>query len=166
MVVLASLVAILGVIAGVIALLRGGRFERLVGLFYILRRAITHAVGLAWWPHHVPATAYGNLARSLPEVVLLAALLWLIRRKRLRWVMIVLVVQTAYVGACLWRAYDPSTQPLVVPALLALGFLRAGILLAATVRHNLAPPAPAPGERDFDRTLAMARAARVKDAAA
>ncbi|MDB5429489.1 MAG: hypothetical protein JWP35_605 [Caulobacter sp.] len=161
---LLALPKILAVIVGVIVLMRGGRYERLVVGFMVARGAIQVAEALTWWPHHRPAGAHYYVLASFPQAALLAGLAWLVSRHRARWLKLMVVFQALHVAADMAMIFHPDLSGILTPVIHALSLAKTACLAWALVLRSAGPPAPVPGQAAFDAYRAdAARRGGAKD---
>jgi hypothetical protein len=147
---LLMLASIVGVVAVVAALLRGGRFERLVALILTAANAVRWIEVASWIPREFVTGRAGVLIWTFNASLALAALAWLAWVRRARWVYAVLGLSAAIMAVYLYARLHPGTWAWLHDVYNGLTLARSLCLGWAVLRYNLAPPTPAPGEAAFD----------------
>lgn len=145
----------LGIFVVVLALLQGGRSERLIAVLLTLRGAL-NLLAPRWEWHNIHDWERLILFQS----AFLAAFAWIAWRRRAGWLTALVILQAGSVGLEVYCASHLTSSHPMLPAFYALDLAKSLLLAWAVARRYLAHPIrpPAAGERDTDLLRAAAGA--------
>jgi hypothetical protein len=153
----------LGIVVVVLALIQGGRFERLVALLMSLRGALNLLAPKWDWMD------VGDWERLIAfQGVFLLIFLWLWWRCRHPWLATFTLLQAGSVLLEAWCALHlaPATEPTYQAVFFGLSIAKSIVLGWAVLRRWIMPPRPLPGEHDLDLRQAALKRGRLPGTAA
>ncbi len=150
--------AVVSVIVAVIVLLRGGRYERLVVAFGVVRDGLYYALLLIWWPHPHPQSSFFFAVLAANKFAYLLAVGWLVWRHRAPWLKALVGFQAIRVGLTVVMAFIPATAPHLTPLNQVFWLASTGCLAWALLLRNVGPPIPVPGQAAFEARMALSSA--------
>lgn len=137
----------LAVITVVLALIFGGRAERLTALVFLVR-GFLNLLAPKWdW---MDVTDWDRLIAF--QAVFVAILVWLLWRHRRGWLLAIVLLQCFTVGLEAWCAFhlSPATESAYRAAFIVLAVARSSVLAWAVLRFWVVPPRAAPATGDID----------------
>ena len=137
----------LGIVVVVLALIRGGRYERLVALLFAVRGVLNFLAPK--WDWLDPSDWYRLLAF---QAAFLLILLWLVWRHRRGWLAAIVLLHAASVALEAWCALHVTSarEQVFMPIFFSLAVAKSLVLAWAVIQYWIAPPRPLPTGEDPD----------------